>query len=93
MTLLLKDPEAALDYAVDWGAEYLNGDSLVQSNWTVIPVEIGGLTVQAGRFDATVATVTATGGVAGHLYQLTNHVALQSGLTDSRSIVLRVEKR
>lgn len=93
MALLLKDPEAALDYAVDWGAEYLNGDWISQSSWDVIPVEIGGLTVATSIFDDRVATVTAAGGVAGHLYQLTNHVVLSSGLTDSRSIVLRVEKR
>jgi hypothetical protein len=93
MTLLLKDPEAALDYAVDWGAEYLNGETLSGSHWHVAPVETGGLSVVVSRFDDTMATVTATGGVPGHVYQLANHVVLSSGLTDSRSIVLRVEKR
>lgn len=93
MALLLKDPDSAVDYAVDWGAEYLSGDTLTQSSWEVIPVEIGGVTVVDSKFDATVAQVTAGGGVAGHLYQLTNKVVLTSGLTDSRSIVLRVEKR
>jgi hypothetical protein len=93
MTLLLKDPEAALEYAVDWGTEYLTGDTLVQSDWRVTPVEAGGLSVVTSTFDTAVASVTATGGVAGHLYQLTNHVVLDSGLTDTRSIVLRVEKR
>jgi hypothetical protein len=93
MTLLLKDLEAALDYAVDWGAEYLSGETLSGSGWQVTPVEAGGLFVTASSFNETVASVTATGGVSGHLYQLTNHVVLSSGLTDSRSIVLRVEKR
>lgn len=93
MALLLKDPEAALDYAVDWGAEYLNGDALIQSSWEVVPVEAGGVTIVASRFDPTIAHVTAGGGVRGHLYQLTNSVVLQSGLTDRRSIVLRVEAR
>jgi hypothetical protein len=93
MTLLLKDPEASLDYAIDWGAEYLLGDTVAQSSWQVIPVEAGGLVVMASRFDSTFTSVTASGGVPGHLYQLTNTVVLASGLTDSRSIVLRVEKR
>lgn len=93
MTLVLKDPEAALDYAVDWGAEYLNGDAVSQSSWTVVPTEPGGLSIVQSSFDASIATVTASGGVAGHVYQLTNQVVLVSGLTDSRSIVLRVEKR
>ncbi len=93
MTVLLKDPEAALDYAVDWGLEYLAADTLAQSDWRVTPVEPGGVSVVGSAFDTKVATVTAAGGVSGHLYQLTNHVVLSSGLTDSRSIVLRVEKR
>ncbi len=93
MTLLLKDPQASLDYAVDWGAEYLTGDSVSESSWQVTPVEIGGLSIMASSFDERVANVTAAGGVAGHVYQLTNHVTLESGLSDSRSIVLRVEKR
>ena len=93
MTLLLKDPDAALDYAVDWGAEYLNGDFLAQSAWDVSPVEPGGLAVVESSFDDRLATVTASGGVPGRLYQLVNRVVLASGLSDSRSIVLRVEKR
>lgn len=93
MTLLLKDPEASLDYAVDWGAEYLSGDILSQSSWDVIPVEVGGIQVAGSAFDANIATVTAAGGVEGHVYQLTNRVVLDSGLIDSRSIVVRVEKR
>ena len=93
MTLLLKDPEAALDYAVDWGADYLAGETLAESDWRVTPVEAGGIAVVESRFDEATATVTAAGGVSGHLYQLTNHVLLSSGRTDSRSIVLRIEKR
>lgn len=93
MTLLMKDPEAALDYAVNWGAEYLSGDTLSASSWRVVPAEFGGVSVIANGFNATLASVTATGGVPGRLYRLTNHVVLSSGLSDSRSIVLRVEKR
>lgn len=93
MTLLLKDPDAALDYVVDWGAEYLTGDALVGSSWTVSPVEPGGLSVVESGFDAKLASVTASGGVPGRIYQLVNSVVLASGLVDRRSIVLRVEKR
>lgn len=93
MTLVLKDPDSALDYAVDWGAEYLSGDSLVESSWEIVPAEAGGLSVATSSFDDRVATVTASGGIAGHLYQLANSVVLASGLVDRRSIVIRVEKR
>lgn len=93
MTYLLKDPEAVLDYAVDWGAEYLSGDAVSQSGWDVVPAEAGGVAIVESSFDDRVSKVTASGGVPGRLYQLTNRVVLESGRVDSRSIVLRVEKR
>ena len=33
------------------------------------------------------------GGIAGRIYRVTNHVTTASGREDSRSIMLRVEKR
>ena len=93
MTLLLKDPEAVLDYSVDWGAEYLGGDLIAQSEWSVDPDEPSGVTVVGTDFDASTAIVNAGGGIPGRLYRLINDVTLQSGRIDRRSIVLRVEKR
>lgn len=93
MSLLLKDPDAILDYAIDWGAEYLNGDVIDQSSWSVEPIEPGGANVIASAFDFLTATVQTGGGRAGHLYRLTNRVVMASGREDRRSIVLRVERR
>jgi hypothetical protein len=93
MSFLLKDPNAALDYSVDWGAEYLGDDLLATSEWSVTPDEAGGVTIAGSDFDATVSTVKAAGGLPGHLYRLENQVTLASGRIDSRSVVLRVEKR
>ena len=93
MTLLLKDPDAELDYAVDWGAEYLGSDALAESEWLVAPDEAGGVTILESSFDLLVATVKAGGGIPGRLYRLTNQVVMASGLIDNRSITLRVEQR
>ena len=93
MTYLLKDPGATLDYAVDWGAAYLAGDVLQSSAWTVSPVEPGAAAIDSHVFDEVSATVTVSGGTAGRLYRLTNQIMTASGRVDSRSIVLRVEKR
>ena len=93
MTLLLKDPDSILDYAVDWSSEYLGEDIVTQSSWTIDPVEDSGVIVIASEFDSGMTTVTAGGGIAGHIYQLTNPVVLASGLTDNRSVTLRVEHR
>ena len=93
MTLLLKDPDAVLDYSVDWGAEYLGDDLLAESNWSVEPEELGGVTIAGSNFDATTSVVKAAGGMPGNVYRLVNEVVTASGRIDSRSIVLRVEKR
>lgn len=93
MSLLLKDPDAVLDYSIDWGAEYLGGDLLAESEWSATPDEPGGVSIVGSHFDATIASVKAGGGVPGRLYRLVNQVVTAAGRTDSRSIVLRVEAR
>ena len=89
----LKDPGAVLDYAVDWGAEYLDGDTITSSSFAVEPVEAGGAAITAMANDFAVATVTVAGGIAGRQYRVTNHVVMASGREDERTIVLRVEQR
>lgn len=94
MTLLLKDPEALLDYAIDWGAEYLGeGDLIADSNWSVSPDEPSGVSISANSFDERFSSVTVAGGLPGRLYRLSNRVVTESGRIDDRSIMLRVEKR
>lgn len=93
MSFLLKDPDASLDYAVDWGAEYLAGDALVSSSWAVSPEEPGGVMVVGSDYDLLVSTVQVAGGEAGKTYRLSNRVMTTSGRRDTRSVVLRVEKR
>lgn len=93
MTILLKDPDAILDYSVDWGAEYLGEDQLTESQWSVSPIEPEGVTLAGSAFDQAIATVKAGGGVPGRIYQLDNQVVMASGRIDSRSVTLRVERR
>ena len=50
MSLLLKDPDAVLDYSIDWGAEYLGGDLLAESAWSAMPDEPGGLSIVGSQF-------------------------------------------
>lgn len=94
MSYLLKDPEAVLDYAIDWGAEYLGaGELLAASEWSVMPDEAGGVSVAGSGFDASTSMVKAAGGIAGSLYRLVNRITTALGRTDERSIVVRVEDR
>lgn len=93
MNLLLKDPQSLLDYEMDWGADYLDGDYLAASRWEVSPEDVAGIFISADRFDALISSATIGGGTAGMVYRLTNHIVLQSGREDRRSIQLRVEPR
>ena len=93
MSFYLKDPGSRIDYAMDWGASYLDGQAVAGSAWSVVPAEAGGVAVDAESFDLTRTAATLSGGRAGHVYSVTNRVTLSDGRVDERSITLRVEQR
>ncbi|EAT08222.1 hypothetical protein NYF14_02715 [Sphingobium sp. 10 DY56-G10] len=92
MSLLLKDPQARVDHAIDWSA-YLAGQSLIASDWTVEPEEAGGMVVEESAFEAQRSSARVAGGRAGQVYRLTNRVTLSDGQADERSVTMRVEER
>lgn len=93
MATYLKDPDANLDYTVDWRAGYLGTATIITSSWTVLPVEPGGVTIAGEAQAQTHASVNLTGGIPGHLYRIGNQVVLSDGTIDERSITVRVEQR
>lgn len=93
MALVLKDPRSALDYNVDWGAQYLSNDELIESSWSVVPVESGGVTIDGSSFDAVSTSVNVSGGCPGKVYRLLNQIVTSAGRQDNRSILIRVEDR
>ena len=93
MAFFLKDPGARIDYAVDWGAGYLHGETIAVSDWSVAPVEPGGVVPGSTLFSPTRTGATLEGGLPGQVYRVTNRVTLSDGRTDERSIALRVEQR
>lgn len=92
MSFYLKDPASSVDHAIDW-SHYLDGKTIVASAWSVAPEEEGGVAVEESSFDTDRAAARISGGVAGHVYSLSNQVILSDGSSDARSIALRVEKR
>ena len=85
-----KDPDAALDYGIDW-EDWLNGDTIATSTWTVP----AGLTEDSDSATATVATVWVSGGTAGTEYVLTNRIVTTNSpaRTEERSITILVTER
>ena len=94
MRVQVKDPDAILDYAIDWsGGGYLAGQTIVSSVWTLTPMEVGGLVITNQALSDAVSTVTLEAGVKGHMYRLTNRIILSNGVVDERGFALLVEER
>jgi hypothetical protein len=91
--MFLKDPDAELDYRVDWSEAVPAGTSIVDSSWRVEPLEVGGVEVLAGPTDGSVAVARLRGGVPGRIYAVGNLVSFSDGSRDERSLVVRVEER
>ena len=85
-----KDPDAVLDYSVDWSL-WLAGDQIASSEWLLE----GGALIEkvTDSHTSTKATVWLRGGQAGTTYLVTNRIVTVAGRTDDRSISVRVEDR
>ena len=86
----VKDPNAILDYSLDW-APWLDGDTLTSSTWVVDSP----LSVVSGSevFDNTTTSLFISGGVQGTSYTITNSITTAGGRTDDRSLELRIRNR
>jgi len=84
----VKDPQAILDYTINW-APWLNGDTISTSAWTV---DSPATSVSESKTTGT-TTIFVSGGVAGSNYVLINSIVTAGGREDERSIELRVRDR
>lgn len=92
MTAYIHDPQAILDYSVDWSAWLSGDDAIVSVAWTAT----AGVTVlddPAPTVVGKVATVWLSGGTLGQRYVVTCHVVSASGREDDRSFALIVQDR
>lgn len=88
----IKDPEAILDYSVDWSEWLPEGDTLSDSDWEADD----GITIEASPAPTNVdgvTTVWLSGGTVGQSYGVTNHIVTSAGREDDRSITIRVRER
>lgn len=83
-----KDPEAILDYVVDW-SDWLVGDTIATSTW----VADSGITIDDDDNTTTTATVWLSGGTVGTVYEATNSIVTAAGREDDRTITVIVLER
>ena len=89
MSSFVKDPDATLDYSIDW-TNWLEGDTISTSTWTV-PV---GLTEPRPDVnDGSVTTVWLAGGTVGEVYSVLNRISTVAGRTDDRTLTFTIEEK
>jgi hypothetical protein len=87
-----KDPQAVLDYSLDWLTDWLEpSDTVVASVWSVTPA--GSLVIDDQPFTSYTTTVWLSGGTAGTSYTVTNHITTAAGREDDRSLLVEVADR
>ena len=84
-----KDPQAVLDYSIDWRDWLGDTEVISTSSWTVE----SGLTEDSDSNTDTVATVWLSGGTDGNCYDVTNSITTDEGRTDNRTIMIEVKER
>jgi hypothetical protein len=83
-----KDPDAVLDYQIDWAQWLTEGDVIVASTFT----PEAGITVDSTAFLDTSTTVWMSGGTVGETYKVVNHITTDGGRQDDRTITFTIKE-
>ena len=84
-----KDPDANLDYSVDWSDWLVTGDNIASTLWTVP----AGLTKGAESEADGICTIYLSGGTAGSDYEVACRITTAAGRIDERTITVMVRQR
>jgi hypothetical protein len=79
-----KDPDAVLDYWIDW-SDWLNDDDVI-SQYSVLAQS--GIEVDDDELLNNRVTLWLSGGSPGNVYEVTCRVTTALGRTDDRSIII-----
>lgn len=90
MATYKKDPDATLDYTVDWTA-YLAAiaDTITSVTWVLST----GITKVSQSNTSTTATIFVSGGVEGSSETMTCRITTAGGRIDDRTIALKIVSR
>lgn len=84
----MKDPDAVLDYHIDW-SKWLDGDTISASTWDA-PT---GITIDSSDFTSTTAVVWLSEGTEGSTYKVVNSITTSDGRSDDRTLFINVRER
>lgn len=92
MPTMKHDPDAVLDYGIDWKPWLVSGDTITTSSWEISEGD-GALAIDSEFSDSHVAGVWLSGGNNGVKYKVTNHIMTAAGREDDRSLTILVQER
>lgn len=93
MPVLSKDPASTVDYSLDWSDILADGETIIDVEWSISPVEDGGLALGSTLGNGYIRGVYVTGGLEGHQYRLFSAVTTDKGRTITRSMSIRAMRR
>lgn len=84
-----KDPDAELDYGIDWTAWLVEDDTIATSDW-IVPddLEKSNPSITDGK-----TTVWLAGGTVGQTYAVVNRITTAQGRTDDRTLFLVIQEK
>lgn len=85
-----KDPDANINYGVDWEEALSDGDTILQSEWSCDDAD---LAIGTSSIAGSVCSVWLSGGVDGVNYEVRNKITTYTGMIDERTIAIRVKER
>jgi len=84
-----KDPDAILDYQIDWSS-WLDGDVISESSW---PEVQDGITKESDSHDDSTVTIWISGGILGKKLKAVNRIITVGGRTDDRTIYFNIKSK
>ena len=84
-----KDPDATLDYNVNWADWLDTGDTISSVSFDADD----GITIDSESNTNTVATAVISGGTVGTRYKITCSIVTANGDEDDRSFYIRVREK
>lgn len=90
LTTWPKDPNATLDYSVDWSEWLATGESLTCSVWTRSATT---LVEENTALTTSVATIWLSGGTVDATYTIANKIGTSGGRIDERTVSIKVLQR
>jgi hypothetical protein len=90
VSIYIHDPDAVLDYAVDWTEWLATGDSITSHS---VAVESGNVVKDSDSLAGTIVRAWISGGTNGTDATVRYRVTTAQGRTDDRTIYLKVRSR